>query len=63
MAFKTVTGPLFFNNNYTTFLYALNASGLMSSLSREEIKATVNHLKDLKKEDQMEYGKEWMNWK
>jgi hypothetical protein len=41
LAFKTVTGPLFFNNNYTTFLYALNASGLMSSLSREEIKATV----------------------
>jgi uncharacterized surface protein with fasciclin (FAS1) repeats len=41
LAFKTVTGPLFFNNNYTNFLYALNASGLMSSLSTEEIKATV----------------------
>ncbi len=41
LAFKTVTGPLFFNSNYTTFLYALNASGLMSSLSTEEIKATV----------------------
>ena len=41
LAFKTVTGPLFFNNNYTTFLYALNASGLMTSLTRDDIKATV----------------------
>jgi uncharacterized surface protein with fasciclin (FAS1) repeats len=41
LAFKTVTGPLFFNSNYTTFLYALNASGLMTSLTKDDIKATV----------------------
>ncbi len=41
LAFKTVPGPLFFNSNHTTFLYALNASGLMNSLTRDDIKATV----------------------
>ena len=40
-AFKMVAGPLFFNSNYTTFLYALNASGLMTSLTRDEITATI----------------------
>lgn len=40
-AFKAVSGPLFYNSNYTTILYALNESQILTSLSREDVKASV----------------------
>jgi uncharacterized surface protein with fasciclin (FAS1) repeats len=39
--FKTVPGELFFNANYSTFLYALNTAGILASLSNPTQKVTL----------------------
>jgi len=39
--FTTVPGRLFFDKNYSTFLYAVNTAGLMSRLSDDEQKVTL----------------------
>jgi uncharacterized surface protein with fasciclin (FAS1) repeats len=41
LAFQTVPGPLFFNSNYTTFLFALNKSEILSSLSLADVPVTI----------------------
>ncbi|MDA3893997.1 MAG: fasciclin domain-containing protein [Salinivirgaceae bacterium] len=40
-AFTCVPGPIFYNSNYTTFLFALNNSGLLTSLTQPEIDVTL----------------------
>ena len=39
--FKTVPGELFFNSNYSTFLYALNTAGILASLSNPNQPVTL----------------------
>ncbi len=39
--FTTVPGKLFFDKNYSTFLYAVNTAGFMSMLSDDEQKVTL----------------------
>lgn len=40
-AFLSVPGPVFFRDNYTTFLYALAISGRIASLSQPEVDVTL----------------------
>jgi uncharacterized surface protein with fasciclin (FAS1) repeats len=40
-AFSCVPGPIFYNKDYTTFLYALNNSGLLSTLTQPGINVTL----------------------
>jgi uncharacterized surface protein with fasciclin (FAS1) repeats len=40
-AFTCVPGPLFFNNNYSTFLIALNESGILSQLTQSDVNVTL----------------------
>jgi uncharacterized surface protein with fasciclin (FAS1) repeats len=40
-AFTCVPGPVFYNSNYTTFLFALNNSGVLTSLTQPEIDVTL----------------------
>lgn len=40
-AFTCVPGPIFYNNNYTTFLYALDISGLLTTLTKPDIDITL----------------------
>ena len=40
-AFTCTPGPIFYNNNYTTFLYALDISGLLTTLTRPDIGVTL----------------------
>jgi uncharacterized surface protein with fasciclin (FAS1) repeats len=40
-AFSCVPGPIFYNNDYTTFLYALEISGLLSTLTKTNIDVTL----------------------
>lgn len=39
--FTTVPGPLFFNSNYTTFLYALASADMINAISNPELDVTV----------------------
>jgi len=39
--FTTVPGPIFFNSNYSTFLFALNAANMLSSLSSTDVNVTL----------------------
>ncbi len=41
LAFQAVTRPMFFNSAYTTFLYMAFESGLIPSLSKVDIRATI----------------------
>lgn len=40
-AFTCVPGPIFYNRDYTTFLHALNNSGLLSTLTKPGIDVTL----------------------
>lgn len=40
-AFSCVPGPVFYDNNYTTFLYALELSGLLTTLTQSDIEVTL----------------------
>jgi uncharacterized surface protein with fasciclin (FAS1) repeats len=40
-AFTCVPGPVFYNKNYTTFLYALDISGELTSLTQSDIDVTL----------------------
>jgi len=40
-AFTCVPGPIFYNNKYTTFLYALDKAGLLSTLTQEDLDVTL----------------------
>ncbi len=39
--FTCVPGPIFYNNHYTTFLYALDQSGLLTTLTQSDIDVTL----------------------
>lgn len=40
-AFTCVPGPVFYNKSYTTFLYALEESGLLNTLTRPDVEMTL----------------------
>ncbi len=40
-AFTCVPGPIYYNSNYTTFLYALNNSGVLPTLTQPDVDVTL----------------------